>query len=513
MDFRCDYPALIADIENSLCVGAILRFWIIGRTIISLFEFLQEFHLYTAGANSSNMRKLCMDFRILVADDEKNVRAGLAEAMKMDGYDIVQAEDGQTALKALLKTEIDLVIADLRMPKLSGAELLKKVSAAYPTVPVIILTGHGTVDNAVQAMRDGAYDFLTKPVDLERLGMLVKRALERRELIRKHRELQEEIQRLERRKSGEMLGKSLAITRIFERIEQVAPTRAGVLITGESGTGKELVANAIHAQSPRKNAPFIKVHCAALPESLLESELFGHEKGAFTGAASQRKGRFELADGGTIFLDEIGEIDKFTQVKILRVLQEKEFERVGGEKTLTVDVRILAATNRNLENETANGNFRQDLYYRLNVVNIAMPPLRERVEDIALLAAQFIKESAAENGKDIQGIGPKALTRLQAYSWPGNIREFRNIIESAVVLGKGKYIDIEDLPSHIREGSDDSIVAVPVGIPFTEVEKLVLRANINVFGGNKSRAADALGIGRRTLHRKIQEYGLEDNSS
>ncbi len=450
-----------------------------------------------------------MTFRILIVDDEKNIRSGLSRAMEMDGYLVSQAEDGQEALKMMLKMEIDLIIADLRMPKLSGEELLKKVVSSYPTVPVIILTGHGTVDNAVQAMRNGAYDFLTKPVNLDRLGLLVKRALGRRELARKHQELEAEISRLEKQKSGsEILGKSAPMHRVFELIEQVAPTRASVLITGESGTGKELVANALHARSPRNDASLVKVHCAALSESLLESELFGHEKGAFTGAAGQRKGRFELADGGTIFLDEIGEIDKSTQLKILRVLQEKSFERVGGEKTLTVDVRIITATNRNLKEEVEKGRFREDLYYRLNVVNIHLPALRERPEDIPLLAARFLKETAEENGRDVQGLEPKAAMALGSYRWPGNVRELRNVVESAVVLSKDSFITPEDLPPHITQRSEEDGIRIPLGVSMSEAERIIIRANLNALGGNKSRTSEILGIGRKTLHRKIHEYGM-----
>ncbi|MCG8451773.1 MAG: sigma-54 dependent transcriptional regulator [Spirochaetales bacterium] len=452
-----------------------------------------------------------MQFRLLVVDDEKNIRSGLAKALEMDGYEVYQAEDGQEALKVMLKAEIDLIIADLRMPKLSGEELLKRVTSSYPTVPVIILTGHGTVDNAVQAMRDGAYDFLTKPVNLDRLGLLVKRALGRRELARKHQELQDEVSRLEKRKNGaQLLGKSAPMSRIFEMIDQVAPTRASVLITGESGTGKELVANALHSSSPRKDSPLIKVHCAALSESLLESELFGHEKGAFTGASSQRKGRFELANGGTIFLDEIGEIDPSVQIKILRVLQERSFERVGGESTLHVDVRIIAATNRDLKAEVDAGRFREDLYYRLNVVNLHLPPLRERPDDIPLLASRFLEECAEENGKSVQGLEPKAAMVLRSYRWPGNVRELRNVMESAVVMSRGDFIGVEDLPSHLSKGGEENGVLVPLGLPMAEAEKLIIRANLHAQSGNKSRTAEVLGIGRKTLHRKIHDFGMEE---
>jgi len=449
-------------------------------------------------------------FKILVVDDEKNIRSGLAKVLEMDGYDVLQAQDGQEAMKLLVKEDIDLIITDLKMPKLSGEELLKRVVSSYPAIPVLILTGHGSVDSAVEAMHNGAYDFLTKPVNIERLELLLKRALSRRELARKHQELEAELSRLEKKRGGmEILGKSAPMQRIFEMINQVAPTRASVLITGESGTGKELVADALHYQSPRKEKPLIKVHCAALSESLLESELFGHEKGAFTGAAAMRKGRFELADGGTIFLDEIGEINQSVQIKILRVLQEKSFERVGGEKTINVDVRIIAATNKDLKKEVEEGRFREDLYYRLNVVNIHLPPLRERVEDIPLLAVRFLKESAEENGKEVLGIDPGAMMALRSYRWSGNVRELRNVIESAVVLSRGKYITLEDLPPHISEQSDKDFIKVPFGIPMAEVEKIVIRANLIALGGNKSRTAEVLGIGRKTLHRKIHEYGLE----
>ncbi|VDA99141.1 Two-component system response regulator protein [Olavius algarvensis spirochete endosymbiont] len=451
-----------------------------------------------------------MTFRILVADDEKNIRSGLAKSLEMDGYEVVQAEDGQEALRQMHKTEIDLILADLRMPKLPGDKLLKKVVSAYPAIPVIILTGHGTVDNAVEAMRDGAYDFVTKPVNLERLGLLVKRALSRRELARKHQELEAEISRLGKQKLGaEILGKSTIMHHVFELLKQVAPTKASVLITGESGTGKELVANAIHDQSPRNKAPLVKVHCAALSESLLETELFGHEKGAFTGAVNQRRGRFELADRGTIFLDEIGEINQSTQIKILRVLQEKSFERVGGESTISVDVRIIAATNRNLKEEVVAGRFREDLYYRLNVVNIHIPPLRERPEDIPLLAARFLKEFASENKREILGLEPKAAMALRSYSWPGNVRELRNIIESAVVMSKYSYLGPDDLPNYVTSRGNENDIRIKPGTPMTESEKLIIRANLNMFGGNKSRTSEALGIGRKTLHRKIKEYGLE----
>ncbi len=450
-----------------------------------------------------------MEFSVLVVDDEKNIREGLGKALELDGYTILLAADGKKALEIINTTDVDLVIADLKMPGLSGQELLKQVSSAYPTVPVIILTGHGTIETAVEAMRDGAFDFLTKPVNLDRLSLLVKRALSNRKLVLEHRALKEEVAKIEQKqKFANIIGKSPQMKKVLEVIEQVAPTRASVLITGESGVGKELVADAIHNLSDRKERPFIKVHCAALTETLLESELFGHEKGSFTGAVATKRGRFELANSGSIFLDEIGEVNQAVQIKILRVLQEKKFERVGGEETLEVDVRIVSATNRDLKKDIQEGRFREDLFYRLNVVNVNVPPLRERKEDIALLAAAFLKEFSEENGKEIVGIDPKAKTALYNYSWPGNIRELRNCIESAVVLAKGNVITPMDLPPSVANESEGDYIKISVGITLAEAEKEIIRGTLNYAKGNKSKAAEVLGIGRKTLHRKIQEYNL-----
>lgn len=450
-----------------------------------------------------------MKFNVLIVDDEKNIREGLGTALQMDGYDVRLAADGKEAMSIINSTEMDLVITDLKMPGVSGEELLKYISSSYPTVPVIILTGHGTIESAVKAMRDGAYDFLTKPVNLDRLSLLVKRALANRELSLQHRALQDELETLNRKNTySRIIGKSSQMRKVMNLVEQVAQTKASVLITGESGVGKELVADAIHNLSSRRDKPFIKVHCAALTESLLESELFGHEKGAFTGAIARKRGRFELAHTGTIFLDEIGEINQTVQIKILRVLQEKKFERVGGEETIEVDVRVISATNRDLKEEIEKGTFREDLYYRLNVVNIHVPPLRERKEDIPLLATAFLKEFAEENGKDIEGIDPKARLVLYAYSWPGNIRELRNCIESAVVMAKSNIITLDDLPPTINSSSDGDCIKITMGTSLSEAEKEIIRCTLNHEKGNKSRTAEILGIGRKTLHRKLQEYGL-----
>ncbi|KGE70652.1 sigma-54-dependent transcriptional regulator [Spirochaeta lutea] len=448
-----------------------------------------------------------MKFNILLAEDEKNIREGLAKNLELDGYQVYQAVDGQQALEIMRQEEIDLVVTDLRMPRLSGEQLLNEVVQHWPSVAVIVLTGHGTIETAVQAMRDGAFDFLTKPLDLERLSLLVRRALSTRELVLQHRQLQAELEG--RRLSNHIIGKSPAMQKVFEMINQVAPTKASVLITGESGVGKELVADAIHRLSPRREKAFIKVHCAALSESLLESELFGHEKGAFTGAVNRKRGRFELAHLGSIFLDEIGEINQSVQIKILRVLQEKSFERVGGEQTVEVDVRLIAATNRDLKAEIEQGTFREDLYYRLNVVNIHIPPLRERKDDIPLLVSSFLKEFSEENGKIIHGIDQKARAAIHRYQWPGNIRELRNTIESAVVLAKGDIITLDDLPPHIGQDNEGDYIKLSIGASMADAERELIRATLAAEKGNKSKASEVLGIGRKTLHRKIHEYGLE----
>jgi DNA-binding NtrC family response regulator len=451
-----------------------------------------------------------MRFTLVVADDEKNIREGLAEALAGDGYRALMAADGEEAMKLVDMGDVDLVITDLRMPRLSGTDLLKSIASRYPGLPVIVLTGHGTIEDAVSAMRAGAFDFLTKPVNLEHLSILVKRALETREMARKNRELEAEVDA--QRRTSSIIGKSAEIKKVFDLIRKVAPTRASVLVTGDSGVGKELIADAIHNLSPRRDGPLIKVHCAALAESLLESELFGHEKGSFTGAQARKRGRFELADKGTLFLDEIGEINQNVQIKILRVLQERKFERVGGEETIDVDVRIVAATNRDLKEEIRKGSFREDLYYRLNVVNIHVPPLRERRDDIPLLAMSFLREFAEENGKKLEGFDPKARQSLYAYPWPGNVRELRNSIESAVVMASSGLVCLDDLPPNVRSSGEERDVRVPVGSTLEEGEKILIRETLAAQGGNKSRTAEILGIGRKTLYQKIEEYGIEEKA-
>jgi DNA-binding NtrC family response regulator len=449
-----------------------------------------------------------MKFTILIIDDEKNIREGLGASFEMEGYTVRLAANGQEGIDYILKGDIDLVITDLRMDGISGEEVLRRVTTETPGIPVIVLTGHGSIDAAVDAMRAGAYDFLTKPLNLDQLSLIVKRALQGRELSLQHQQLQEELEGSHT--FDKMIGKSAEMQKVFEMVKKVAPSKASVLITGESGVGKELVADAIHNLSPRKNNSFVKVHCAALSESLLESELFGHEKGSFTGADKMQKGRFELAHGGSIFLDEIGEINQNVQVKLLRVLQEKKFERVGGEQTIEVDVRVIAATNKDLEKEVTASRFREDLYYRLNVIHILVPPLRERKDDIPLLINSFLREYTEENHKEITGIDVRARAALYKFNWPGNIRQLRNCLESAVVMCSGKEITIDDLPPTISESSTDQTITIPVGITLDDAEKSIIQQNLAANKGNKSKTADVLGIGRKTLHRKLQEYGMED---
>jgi DNA-binding NtrC family response regulator len=452
-----------------------------------------------------------MSKTILVCDDEKNIREGLGLALELDNYEVLLAENGQVAWSLINKNDVDLVITDLRMEKMGGEELLKKIVASYPNIPVFILTGHGTIETAVNAMRDGAVDFFTKPVDIDRLSLMVKKSLKNKDLLDENIKIKEELAALKaKNKYSKMIGTSAKMKELMDTIAQVATSKASVLVTGESGVGKELVADAIHQLSPRRNGPFIKVHCAALTESLLESELFGHEKGAFTGASSTKKGRFELADGGTIFLDEIGEINLSTQIKILRVLQERQFERVGGEKTITVDVRVVTATNRDLVKEIEKGNFREDLFYRLNVVHLSVPPLRERKEDLPLLITSFLTQINEENSRSIQGFTDRAKNAIFNYEWPGNIRELRNCVEAAVVLTHNSLIDLEDLPEQVRKLSERPAIVLEIGTTLAESEKQLIMGTLSYLKGNKTKSAEVLGIGRKTLHRKLEEYTKEE---
>ncbi len=446
---------------------------------------------------------------ILTIDDEENIRNGLADNFELEGYEVMQAASGEEGLKIIEKGGIDLVITDLRMNGISGEEVVRIVTTKYPGIPIIVLTGHGSIDDATQAMKFGAFDFLTKPLDLDHLNIIVKNALRGKELAEQNKLLKEKL--LHQNSSDDlMIGKSSELGKVRMMIDKAAPTKANVLITGESGVGKELVANAIHKKSSRADKPFIIVHCAALSDSLLESELFGFEKGAFTGAEKQHKGRFELADKGTIFLDEIGEINLSTQIKLLRVLQEKKFERVGGEQTISVDVRVVAATNKNLEDEVKAGRFREDLFYRLNVVRIQMPSLRERKDDIPLLMHSFLREFNIENEKNIKGFDNKAKAAMIKYNWPGNIRELKNCVESSVVMCNGEEVKFDDLPSSVKATDEEKVISIPIGITMEEAEKIIIQENLAANNNNKSKTADILGIGRKTLHRKIEEWENAD---
>ncbi|AWG43113.1 transcriptional regulator [Candidatus Borreliella tachyglossi] len=448
--------------------------------------------------------------KVLVADDEKNIREGIATYLEEEGYFVFTASDGEEALETIENEKIDIIISDLRMPQISGEQLLKIVKDKNSSIPFIILTAHGTVDSAVDAMREGAYDFLTKPVDLERLLLIIKRALNRQsEKIHGNTSTSNIIIRKDLSYYEDVLGKSLIMQKILELVKKIAKSKASVLITGESGVGKEIIADAIFDLSNRNDKPFIKVNCAALSESILESELFGHEKGAFTGAISQKKGRFELANKGTIFLDEIVEISPEVQAKLLRVLQNKTFERVGGETTMQVDIRLLTATNKNIEEEIQKGRFREDLFYRLNIININIPPLRERKDDIQHLTGILIKGVASENNREEKSLSNDALKALYAYDWPGNIRELKNVLESALILSKGKQIVKDDLPLKIKNNKNQIVkITLPIGISLKEAEREIIKQTLLHSNHNKSKCAEILKIGRKTLHNKITEYNM-----
>jgi DNA-binding NtrC family response regulator len=447
---------------------------------------------------------------ILVVDDEKNAREGLDQALTgtfgKDSLFVETASDGLEAIRKMSDSAFDLVIADIKMPNMDGMELLKRIRENQPATQVVMLTGHGAVETAVEAMRLGATDYLQKPVNLDELELVVRRILDERKLLSENEYLRAKL-----REGGgfrELVGASQAMKSLFERIEQIAATKATVLITGESGTGKELVAEALHYLSPRQDQPLIKVNCSALNENLLESELFGHERGAFTGAVRQRKGRFELADKGTLFLDEIGELSPDIQVKLLRILEEKEFERVGGNRTIRVDTRLLFATNADLEKKVRDGKFREDFYFRLKVITLHIAPLRERREDIRPLCDFFIRQFSQENGLPPITLAADAESVMENYDWPGNVRELRNLIEHLVLLKNGKEIAIEDLREHLHVDSPEEGILIPVGATLADVEKKYILGTLEAHKGNRTHAAKALDIGRRTLIRKLNEYGV-----
>jgi two-component system response regulator HydG len=445
---------------------------------------------------------------LLLVDDDKAHRTMLKAHLGKEGYEIVEADDGDVAVHLVKERHIDLVLLDLKMKRMGGMEALVAIQSIKPRLPVIIITAFSSVENAVEAMKRGAFDYVTKPIDADGLSMTVKRALDFKNLQLENVSLKQRLG--EKFDLGNLIGSSQPMQELAETMALVAPTDATVLITGESGTGKELVAGAAHQNSLRKDAPFIKVNCAALHENLLESELFGHEKGAFTGAAEQRKGRFELADKGTLLLDEIGDMSPTTQAKILRVLQEGEFERLGGTKTIKVDVRLIAATHKNLEKMVDEGSFRQDLFFRLSVVPLHLPPLRERPMDIPALAEHFLTQYSDKNRKDIRSFQPDAMEALLAYPWPGNIRELENAIERAVILCLDEQITQRHLPPQVRQAYVDNEkrpFAIRAGLSLKDMEKELILSTLRQTGDNRTRAAEILGITRQTLQNKLKEYG------
>jgi two-component system, NtrC family, response regulator HydG len=446
--------------------------------------------------------------RVLVVDDEASARSGLEKLLRQEGFDVESAESGAAALSLREERPFDVIVTDLKMPGMDGVELMKKLKELDRDLPVLVVTAFSDVASAVNAMRAGAEDYLTKPVDFDALILALERAIERRDLRVEAEGLRRQLREREGGGLEGMIGTSPAMQKIYRVAKQVAASRATVLVTGESGTGKGELARAIHAKSPRANKPFVSVHCSALAETLLESELFGHEKGSFTGADKKRLGRFEHADGGTIFLDEIGEITPAIQVKLLRVLQEREFERVGGNERIKVDVRVIAATNRDLAADVQEGRFREDLFYRLNVIQIEVPPLRVREGDILLLASSFLKRFAEEAHKPIEGFTDRARAKLLSYRWPGNVRELENAVERAVVLCEGSAIDEDHLPfgaAPVAKGTGGPRIP---GATMAEVERHAILATLEAVGGSTTKAAEMLDISVRTIQYRLHEYGV-----
>jgi len=446
---------------------------------------------------------------ILVVDDEQVHRYMLCSMFREWGWKCVEADDGRTAVAAVEKAPYDAVLMDVRMAKMDGMEAFARIHALQPALPVVIMTAYSSVDDAVEAMKHGAHDYLTKPLDFDRLRLTLTRALDHHQVEEKRQQVQARESQGQMRSSS-IIGSSPPMQELLEMISYVAATEATVLITGESGTGKELVAAELHKNSDRHDGPFVKVNCAALAETLLESELFGHEKGAFTGADRRREGRFVQANGGTLFLDEIGETTHAMQVKLLRVLQEHELQRVGGEETIKVDVRILAATNRDLAAEVKAGNFREDLYYRLNVVTLFVPPLRERQGDIPLLVDHFVRKFAEKNRRTVEAVTPRCMELLARYGWPGNVRELENAIERGVILMRGDQLTEKSLPLPIQKQEESGTGgggAVPAA-SLQEAERLLILQTLEETGGNKSEAARRLGITRKTLQNKLQRYDV-----
>ena len=456
---------------------------------------------------------------ILIVDDEINYPLILSAVLQDEGYETLTANSGEEALEILENSDVDLVLTDMKMPKMDGITLLEKIKEKDPQVPVMMMTAHGTVEKAVEAMQKGAYNYILKPFDNERLSLYVNKAVAMYRVVKENRQLLSAVE--SQYSFGNLIGKSKPMRDVFETIQKVAPATATVLIEGASGTGKELVAKSIHFNSPRRNKPFVAVNCSALAESLLESELFGHERGAFTGAVAMKKGRFELADGGTLFLDEIGELSLSLQVKLLRILQEKVFERVGGIKPISVDIRLIAATNKSLKQQITKGLFREDLFYRLNVVHIVLPPLKERLEDIRLLVSHFIEKHADERqgGTPVTHTDKEVERLLFDYDWPGNVRELENVIERAMVMCAGQVIQVEDLPKdfkqNVRKGKGSTLLLEGISPKATlyetlaHVEKLMILEALRKTDYVQAHAAALLGIGKSGLNQKIKKFGIE----
>ena len=456
-------------------------------------------------------------YTILIVDDEANLLEVLAVALENMGYGTVTAETAEEALAVLEEREVHLVLSDLRLPGLSGRELMEKVKAANPDLPVVIMTAYASLKEAVEIIKEGAFDYTVKPFELDALEATIASALRYYALGRDNRDLREQLQTAS---AGQFVGQSPAYLALLRNVREVSASSANVLITGESGTGKEVVAKAIHYGGPRAKAPLVTINCAAIPEQLLESELFGHARGAFTGATSNRKGRFAQADGGTLFLDEIGELPLLLQAKLLRALQQGEVQRVGSDTPIIVDVRVIAATNRNLREEVSEGRFREDLYYRLNVIGVEVPSLRERREDIPVLATAFLERFALANRKEIKGFTPQAMDALLKYSWPGNVRELENAVERAAILCLGEYISERELPmavSSAPKNNDSPTLAElqgaageePISMTLDEMERAAILRTLQDTGDNKSEAARRLGITRATLHNKLRRYDME----
>ncbi len=447
--------------------------------------------------------------RILVVDDEINIRGALVTMLEKKGHQVRGVATAEEGLAQLEAAHADLVITDLRMPGIGGMEFLCRLKDTWPDTEVVVMTAYGSIDTAVEAMRCGAYDYLTKPIDRERFPIVVDKALERHALTTENKQLRDRLET--RTRFDHMVGESAPMQRVYSLVEMVADSDVTVLLTGESGTGKELVSRAIHHKSSRADGPFITMNCGALPDNLFESELFGYEKGAFTGAMATKMGRLELADGGTLLLDEVGELSLKSQVDFLRVLETKEFRRLGGTKLITVDTRIIAATNRNLEEAVKQGDFREDLYYRLNVVPIRLPPLRDRADDIPLLVDRFLAECAAQHHREPKDVSREAMRLLRLYGWPGNIRQLRNLMERLVVTVKDLIIQPEHLPEEIQAGKEDArTMVVTLGTSLDQLEREVIQRTLTEITNHREKAAKLLGISLRALQYKIKEYGIRD---